>query len=146
MEVLMNIRDPLFQILIEEILQLARELNSRRTSSNDNHVQQALDFLLRLSLEHGRLDTVHDTLADVLRIANFLQEARILSDSRDAYTPLNRDVSFGGGILFFCSFRPRELCAGVSGIYLGKLTEGGILGTYTDNQHIEGHLSRLGEL
>jgi hypothetical protein len=46
-------------------------------------VQKTLDLLLRLILEHGSLNTVHDALADPLGIANLLQEARVLLDTLD---------------------------------------------------------------
>jgi hypothetical protein len=47
-------------------------------------VEKTLDLILSLILEHGGLDAIHDTLADVLRITDLLQEARVLADTLDA--------------------------------------------------------------
>jgi hypothetical protein len=46
-------------------------------------VQKSLDFLLRLILEHSGLDAVHDALANLLRVTDFLQEAGVLLDTLD---------------------------------------------------------------
>jgi hypothetical protein len=46
-------------------------------------VQQALDLVFGLILEHSSFDTIHDALTDVLSIVNLLQEARVLANTRD---------------------------------------------------------------
>lgn len=83
MEVVLDLRNPLLEILLEEVLELTSELDTGRSTANHDHVQQTLHFLFSLVLEDSSLDAVHDTLADLLGVTNFLQEARVLSDTGD---------------------------------------------------------------
>ena len=64
-------------------MQLAGELDTSGTTANDNHVQQTTDLLRRLVLESGGLDTVHDALANPLRITDLLQKAAVFLDTGD---------------------------------------------------------------
>lgn len=86
MEVVLDFRNPLFQVVVKEILQFTSELDTCGTTTNHNHVQKSLDFLWGLIFEHGSLNAVHDTLADMLRIADFFQEARVIRDALDTCT------------------------------------------------------------
>ena len=82
-EVVLDIGNPLLKVVVEEILDFTGELDTSGATTNDNHMQKSLDFLLGLILEHGSLNAVHDTLADLLGIANVLQEAGVLLDTLD---------------------------------------------------------------
>jgi hypothetical protein len=84
MEIVLDFRNPLAQIVLEKVLELAGKLDTGRTTADNNHVQEALDLLVGLILEDSGLDAVHDTLADFLSIADLLEEARVLSDTGDA--------------------------------------------------------------
>jgi len=84
-EVVLNLGDPLLQIIVEEILKLTSELDTSGATTDDDHVQQALDLIGSLILEHSSFDTIHDTLTDVLSIVDLLQEARVLANTRDTY-------------------------------------------------------------
>lgn len=85
MEVVLNLRNPLPQILFEEVLEFTSKLDTGRATANDNHVEKSLDFFFGLVLERSRLDTVHDALADLLGVTDFLQKARVVLDSGDAW-------------------------------------------------------------
>lgn len=85
LEVLLDLRNPLLEILLEEVLDLTSELNTSGATTDDNHVQKTLDLILSLILEDSGLDTVHDTRTDLLGISDLLQEARVLLDTLDAY-------------------------------------------------------------
>jgi hypothetical protein len=84
-EIVLNLRNPLAQVILEKVLQLARKFDTGGTTANNNHVQKTLDLVLGLVLEGSRLDAVHDTLANLLRVADLLQEAGILANTGDAY-------------------------------------------------------------
>lgn len=83
MEVVLDFRNPLAQIVLEKVLELAGKLDTGRTSADDNHVQEALDFFVGLVLEDGSLNAVHDTLADFLGIADLFEEAGVLTHTGD---------------------------------------------------------------
>jgi hypothetical protein len=85
MEIVLDFRNPFLQILLEEILELASKLDTSGTTSDNDHVQETLHLIFSLVFESGRFNTVHDTLADFLRIADFLQEARMLSNSGNTW-------------------------------------------------------------
>jgi hypothetical protein len=111
MESVGNIRNPLPQVVLEEILQLCGKLYSGWPTPNNNlnyhrvldmtqvtqyhtsdnecahHVKKAFLLLGRLILEHGCLNAVHHLLADLLRVTNLLQEACMLLDTWNAYQP-----------------------------------------------------------
>lgn len=84
MEVVLDFRNPLAQIVFEKVLELAGKLDTGGTTADNNHVQETLDFLVGLVLEYGGLDAVHNTLADFLSIANLFEEARVFADTGDA--------------------------------------------------------------
>lgn len=88
-EVVLDLGNPLFKIIVEEVLDLTSELDTSGTTTDDNHVQKSLDLLFSLILEHGGLDTVHDALADLLGITDFLQEARVFLDALDTCTTVS---------------------------------------------------------
>lgn len=93
-EVVLNLGNPLLQIIVEEILKLTSELDTSGATTDDDHVQQALDFIGSLVLEHSSFDTIHDTLTNVLSIIDLLQEARILANTRDTYeVPVSLDLN-----------------------------------------------------
>lgn len=50
-----------------------------------HHVKKTLLLLLRLVLEHSRLNAVHNLLSDLVGIINLFQEACMLSDPRNAF-------------------------------------------------------------
>jgi len=77
LEVLGNFRNPFLQVALEEILEFACKFDASRATANDDHVKQALDLLGALILESGSFAAVHDSLSDVLGIANLLEEARV---------------------------------------------------------------------
>lgn len=81
MKVLFDFRNPLLQIVVEKVLELTGKLNAGRATTNDNHMEQTLDLLGGLILESGSLNTVHDPLADALRIADLLQEQAMFSNT-----------------------------------------------------------------
>lgn len=84
MKIVLDLRNPLEQIFLEEILELAGEFDTGGATTDDNHVQKTFDLFRGLILEGGGLDTVHNLLADPLSIANFLQETSMFADTRDA--------------------------------------------------------------
>lgn len=83
-EAVSNIGNELLDVLLEEILELASELDTSGTTTNDNHVQKTVNLLLGLALESGSLDAVHDLLANALGITNLLEEAGVLTDTGNA--------------------------------------------------------------
>lgn len=83
LEVLLDFRNPLLQVILEEVLQLTGELDTSRATTNHNHVEKTLDFVFSLVLEHSSLNAVHDALADLLSIVDLLQEAGVLPDTGD---------------------------------------------------------------
>ena len=123
-EVVLNLGNPLLEIVVEEILELTGELNTSGTTTNDNHVKQTLHLVVALVLEHSGLNAVHNTSTDVLGIVNLLQEARVLLHTGDTCI-----------VLLDPSFTPREKWL------RGRLTESSVLGTNTDNEHVERNLS-----
>lgn len=82
-EVANNLRNPLLEVVLEEILKLASEFDTSGATTDDNHVQQTLDLLGALVLESGSLTAVHDALANLLSVADLLQEAAVFLDTRD---------------------------------------------------------------
>lgn len=85
MEIVLDTGNPLAQILFKEILQFTRKLNTSGTTADDNHVQKTLDFFLGLVLEAGGFDTVHDSFANFLGVADFLQEAGVFADAGNSF-------------------------------------------------------------
>lgn len=81
MEIVSDFRDPFLEVLLEEVLELASEFDTGGTTAHDDHVEEAFTLLRRLIFEAGRFDTVHDALADLLGVANFLQETRMFADT-----------------------------------------------------------------
>lgn len=51
-------------------------------SKKTYHVKKALFLLLCLVLEHGGLNTIHDSLPDFMRIIDLLQETCVLANAR----------------------------------------------------------------
>merc|ERR1712093_335126 len=84
LELVTDLWNPLLDILVEEVLELTSEFNTSRSTTDDNHVKQSLNLFWGLILESSSLHAVHNLLADSLSIANFLQEARVFSNTRDA--------------------------------------------------------------
>lgn len=80
-EAVSDIGNELLDVLLEEILELASELDTSGATTNDNHMQKTVNLLLRLALEGGSLDAVHDLLANALGITNLLEEAGVLTDT-----------------------------------------------------------------
>jgi hypothetical protein len=85
MEVVFDLWEPLLQIRVEEVLELASKLNTGRSTTNNHHVQQALLLLVGLVLEGGRLAAVHDACADTLGISDLLEEQAVFTYTRNAY-------------------------------------------------------------
>lgn len=79
-----DLGDQLLDVLLEKVLQLAGKLDAGRATADDNHVHQAVDLFRALALEGGRLDAVHNLLADALGVANLLEERAVLLDAGDA--------------------------------------------------------------
>lgn len=84
-EVVLDLGNPLLQVLLEEVLDLTGELDTGGTTANHDHVQQTLDLFICLVLEDSRLDAVHNALADLLGVTDLLQEARVLLHTGDAW-------------------------------------------------------------
>lgn len=83
-EVVGDFRDPFLEILLEEVLELAGEFDTCGTTAYDDHVEEAFTLFRRLIFEAGGFDAVHDALADLLGVANFLEETRVFADTGDA--------------------------------------------------------------
>lgn len=83
LEAVADIGDQLLDILLEEIAELSSELNTGGTTTNNDHVHEAVDLLLGLALEGSSLNTVHNLLADQLGVANLLEETAVLADTRN---------------------------------------------------------------
>jgi len=83
-EVVGDVRDPLAEVGLEEILQLAREFDARRAAADDHHVQQPLHLFRRLVFEGCGFAAVHDALANGLSIADFLEEEAVFANARNA--------------------------------------------------------------
>jgi len=83
LEAVANLRDQLLDILLEEVAKLSSELDTGRATTNNDHVHQTVDLLLRLTLERSSLNTVHNLLADLLGVTNLLEEAAVLTDTGD---------------------------------------------------------------
>ena len=83
LEGVLDLGEPLLQIGVEEVLELTGELNTGRSTTDDNHVQQTLDLLGALVLEGGRLAAIHDTVTDTLGIAYLLQEETVFAHTGD---------------------------------------------------------------
>lgn len=79
-----DLGDQLLDVLLEEVLQLASELDAGRATADDNHVHQAVDLLGALTLEGSSLNAVHNLLADALGVANLLEERAVLLDAGNA--------------------------------------------------------------
>lgn len=75
MEIILDFRNPPLQVIVKEVLQLTSKLDTGGATADHNHVQEPLDLLWGLVFEHGSFDTVHDALANLLSIADLLQEA-----------------------------------------------------------------------
>jgi hypothetical protein len=117
-EVILDLGEPLLQIRMEEVLELTSKLDTGRTATDDDHMQQALLLLVGLVLECGRLAAVHDTRADALGVAHFLQEEAVLAHTGDACW----------------------LLAVSRSRYSASRTKGCVLGADTHNEHVEGDL------
>lgn len=74
-EAVADLGNQLLDVLLEEVLQLAGELDTSRATANHHHVHETVNLLGRLVLEGSRLDAVHDPFADSLSVTNLLQEA-----------------------------------------------------------------------
>lgn len=83
MEVVRDVGNPFLEITVEEVLKLTSEFDTGRATTDDDHVQKALDFLGILVLESCSFTAVHNALADLLSIANLLQEEAMLTDTRN---------------------------------------------------------------
>lgn len=79
-----DVGDQLLDVLFEKVLELASELNASGATANDDHVHETVNLLGSLALEGGSLNAVHDLLADLLGVANLLEEAAVLPDAGDA--------------------------------------------------------------
>merc|ERR1712093_166858 len=84
LELVTNLRNPLLDILVEEVLELTGEFDTSRSTTDNHHVKQTLNLFWGLVLEGSSLHAVHNLLANSLSITNFLQEARVFSNTRDA--------------------------------------------------------------
>lgn len=75
LELVADFGNPLPDVLVEEVLEFAGEFDTGWATTDNDHVQEALNFLGRLVLECRGLDAIHDLGTDALGIANLLQEA-----------------------------------------------------------------------
>lgn len=82
-EAIRDLGHPSLKVIFEEILEFTGEFDTSGATTDDNHVQKTLALLRALVLEGGGFTAVHDTLTDTLSIADLLQEARVLADTRD---------------------------------------------------------------
>jgi hypothetical protein len=117
-EVILDLGEPLLQIRVEKVLELTRKLDTGRSATYDDHVQQTLLLLVGLVLECGRLAAVHDTRADALGVADFFQEEAVFTYTRDT-----------------CYLLAMSRCK-----HSARRTKGRVLGTDTHNEHVEGDL------
>ncbi len=78
-----DVRYPFFEVLLEEVLKFAGKFDACGTAAYDDHVQEAFAFFGGLVFEAGGFDAVHDSLADLLGVAHFFQEAGVFSYTRD---------------------------------------------------------------
>lgn len=81
LEIRRDLRNPLLQVALKEVLEFAGKLDSSRATTDNDHMEQSFDLLGALILEGRGLATVHDALPDVLSIPDFLEEARVLLDT-----------------------------------------------------------------
>ena len=82
-EVLLDIGDPLPQVIVEEILKLASKLDTCGPTANYNHVKKSLNLVWILVFEGGGFAAVHDAFSDPLGIADFFQEQTVFSYTRN---------------------------------------------------------------
>lgn len=83
-EVVGDVRDPFLEVLFEEVLEFAGELNACGAAANDHHVQKTFAFLVGLVFEARSFDAVHNALADLLGVADFFEKAGVFADTGDA--------------------------------------------------------------
>jgi hypothetical protein len=84
-EVVLDLRQPLLQIRVEEVLELSGEFDTCWPAAYNDHVQQALLLVIRLVLEGGRLTAVHDAGTDALSVSDLLQEQAVLAHAGNAW-------------------------------------------------------------
>ena len=82
-EILLDVGDPLPQVLVEEILKLAGKLNTCGSTANYNHVKKSFNLVWILVFEGGGFAAVHNAFPDPLGIADFFQEQTVFSYTRN---------------------------------------------------------------
>ena len=75
--------DPLLFTYDQEVVELTGVLDTSGATTDDNHVHQAVNLLLRLVLEGGSLDTVKKSGADLVGITELLEEAAVVGHTLD---------------------------------------------------------------
>ncbi|KAI6776735.1 hypothetical protein HG530_000680 [Fusarium avenaceum] len=83
LEAVADLGNQLLDVFLEEVAKLSGELDTGRSTTNNDHVHQTVDLLLGLALERSALDTVHNLLANSLGITNLLKETAVLTDTRN---------------------------------------------------------------
>lgn len=82
LEIVSDIGDPLSEIVLEEVLELGSELDTGRATSNNDSVQKSLSDL-RVLLELGLLNAIHEGSSNLLGVGDLLEEASVLLDTGD---------------------------------------------------------------
>ena len=71
MEVVNDFGDPFFKVLFEEVLEFAGEFDACGTAAYNDHVEEAFALFVGLVFERGGFHAIHDSFANLLRIADF---------------------------------------------------------------------------
>lgn len=72
------------EVLLEEVAESPRELNASGPAADHHEPQQRLDAVERLARHRRELEALPDLVAQHHGVGDFLEEAGVLRDARDA--------------------------------------------------------------
>lgn len=113
LEAVADLGNQLLDVVLKEITELSSELDTSRTTTNNDHVHETVDLFLGLTLERSALNTVHNLLADQLGITNLLEEATVLADTGNTESGILSTDTNDEHVVRDLSLRVRALALGV---------------------------------